>query len=311
MVERIEGVVEMGWTAIDAGRAASIMLATAINSMIATARADQVLLEKNPALAKLLAQYLVSAPALLGVAKEAPGLVMPAWEKVWDADPFFTSGDPAFPMLRKITQQQLPLNTKNGLAFPQKASAGQQAVGRAYVLTDMMQQVVQGTAPAQAVTGRPRRRWCRSSTSRGCRSEVGPSDAGPDGAGSPRRRARLLTAIRAAAGPRLAARGTVPGTDGRAGRRARSRADRPVDRHQHHGTARAGQRVRRPGQLPRARRRRPVPHGRGELVRLHRVRRGLQGRCWGWPRPCCCTTDAVGGPCWPGCSWCRGWCRRW
>jgi len=107
---------------------------------------------KNPALAKLLAQYLVSAPALVGVSKEAPGLVMPAWAKVWDADPFFTSGDPAFPMLRKMSQQPLPLSTKNGLAFPQKASAGQQAVVAAYVLTDMMQQVVQGTAPAQAVT---------------------------------------------------------------------------------------------------------------------------------------------------------------
>jgi multiple sugar transport system substrate-binding protein len=107
---------------------------------------------KNGALAKLLAQYLVSAPALVGVAKEAPGLAMPAWEKVWDADPFFNSGDPAFPMLRNMSQQTLPLPTKNGLSFPQKASAGQQAVVAAYVLTDMMQQVVQGTAPAQAVT---------------------------------------------------------------------------------------------------------------------------------------------------------------
>ncbi|BCJ51399.1 ABC transporter substrate-binding protein [Actinoplanes sp. NBRC 14428] len=106
---------------------------------------------KNPALAKLLAQYLVSAPALVGVSKEAPGLVMPAWEKVWDADPFFTSGDPGFPMLRTMSQQPLPLETKNGLKFPQKASAGQQAVVAAYVLTDMMQQVVQGTTPAQAV----------------------------------------------------------------------------------------------------------------------------------------------------------------
>jgi multiple sugar transport system substrate-binding protein len=106
---------------------------------------------KNAALAKLLAQYLVSAPALLGVAKEAPGLAMPAWEKVWDADPFYTSGDPAFPILRKITQLSLPLTTKNGLTFPQKASAGQQAAVGAYVLTDMMQGVVQGTAPAQAV----------------------------------------------------------------------------------------------------------------------------------------------------------------
>jgi multiple sugar transport system substrate-binding protein len=107
---------------------------------------------KNPVLAKLLAQYLVSAPALLGVAKEAPGLAMPAWEKVWDADPFFTGGDPAFAMLRRMSQQPLPLSTKNGLSFPQKASAGQQAVVAAYVLTDMMQQVVQGAAPAQAVT---------------------------------------------------------------------------------------------------------------------------------------------------------------
>ncbi|MFC4065098.1 extracellular solute-binding protein [Actinoplanes subglobosus] len=107
---------------------------------------------KNGTLGKLLAQYLVSAPALIGVAKEAPGLAMPAWEKVWDADPFFTSGDPAFPMLRTMSQQTLPLPTKNGLSFPQKASAGQQAVVAAYVLTDMMQQVVQGAAPAQAVT---------------------------------------------------------------------------------------------------------------------------------------------------------------
>jgi multiple sugar transport system substrate-binding protein len=106
---------------------------------------------KNSALAKLLAQYLVSAPALLGVAKEAPGLALPAWQKVWDADPFFTDGDPAFPIMRRITEQPLPLTTKNGLNFPQKASAGQQAAVGAYVLTDMMQQVVQGTAPARAV----------------------------------------------------------------------------------------------------------------------------------------------------------------
>jgi multiple sugar transport system substrate-binding protein len=106
---------------------------------------------KNGALARALAQYLITAPALVGVAKEAPGLAMPAWQKVWDADPFFTSGDPAFPMLRNMSQQPLPLPTKNGLSFPQKASAGQQAVVAAYVLTDMMQQVVQGAAPAQAV----------------------------------------------------------------------------------------------------------------------------------------------------------------
>ncbi|MDG4831748.1 extracellular solute-binding protein [Solwaraspora sp. WMMD1047] len=106
---------------------------------------------KNPDLAKLLAQYLITAPALAGVAKEAPGLALPAWQKVWDADPFFTSGDPAFPIMRKITELSLPLTTKNGLQFPQKASAGQQAAVGAYVLTDMMQEVIQGTSPAQAV----------------------------------------------------------------------------------------------------------------------------------------------------------------
>jgi multiple sugar transport system substrate-binding protein len=106
---------------------------------------------KNAPLAKLLAQHLVSGPALLGVAKQAHGLAMPAWEKVWESDPFFTDGDPAFPTLRRISQQQLPLTTKNGLAFPQRASAGQQAAVAAYILTEMMQQVIQGKAPAQAV----------------------------------------------------------------------------------------------------------------------------------------------------------------
>ena len=155
---------------------------------------------RTPALAKLLAQYLVSAPALLGVAKEAPGLAMPAWEKVWDADPFFTSGDPAFPMLRKITQQSLPLTTKNGLAFPQKASAGQQAA-------------VGGLRPHRhdaagrpgngARAGRdrpPTRRWCRSSPSRGCRSDVGPSSAGPGDEGILAAGARLPHGDPAAAG---------------------------------------------------------------------------------------------------------------
>jgi len=53
--------------------------------------------------------------------------------------------------MRTITALELPLSTKNGLTFPQKASAGQQAAVGAYVLTDMMQQVIQGTTPARAV----------------------------------------------------------------------------------------------------------------------------------------------------------------
>jgi multiple sugar transport system substrate-binding protein len=106
----------------------------------------------NPDLAKVVAKYLVSGTPLLGVAKEATGLAMPAWDKVWDSDPFYTSGDPAFPALRKITNQPLPIQTKTGNAFPQTASPGSQAAVAAYVLTDMMQQVVQGTSAAAAVT---------------------------------------------------------------------------------------------------------------------------------------------------------------
>jgi multiple sugar transport system substrate-binding protein len=106
---------------------------------------------KNPELAKQVAKYLVSGTPLLGVAKEAPGLVNPAWDRVWDSDPYYTSGDPAFAALRKITQQPLPLTTSTGYAFPQRPSSGQQASVAAYLLTDMMQSVVQGTRPAEAV----------------------------------------------------------------------------------------------------------------------------------------------------------------
>lgn len=106
---------------------------------------------KNPDLAKQVAKYLVSGTPLLGVAKEAPGLVNPAWDKVWDSDPYYSDGDPAFAALRKITQQPLPLTTSTGYAFPQTPSSGQQASVAAYLLTDMMQSVVQGTRPAEAV----------------------------------------------------------------------------------------------------------------------------------------------------------------
>jgi multiple sugar transport system substrate-binding protein len=103
----------------------------------------------NPDLAKQVAKYLVSGTPLLGIAKEAHGLAMPAWQKVWDSDPFYTSGDPAFPALRKITELELPLSTTTGNSFPQKPSPGAQAAVAAYLLTDMMQQVIQG-APASA-----------------------------------------------------------------------------------------------------------------------------------------------------------------
>ncbi|HEU5469650.1 MAG TPA: extracellular solute-binding protein [Actinophytocola sp.] len=106
---------------------------------------------KNPDLAKLVAKYMVSGSALLGVAKGAPCLVNPAWDKVWDSDPYYTSGDPAFAALREQTRARLPLTTKTGYAFPQAPSPGEQAATAAYLLTDMMQSVIQGTRPAEAV----------------------------------------------------------------------------------------------------------------------------------------------------------------
>ena len=106
---------------------------------------------KNPDLARVVAKYLLSGTPMLALTKEAPGLAMPAWEKVWESDPFYTSGDPAFPAIREIAQQPLPLTTSTGYAFPQTPSPGQQASVAAYILTDMIQQVIQGARPAEAV----------------------------------------------------------------------------------------------------------------------------------------------------------------
>jgi multiple sugar transport system substrate-binding protein len=106
---------------------------------------------KNPDLAKEVAKFMVSGSALLGVAKEAPCLVNPAWDRVWDSDPYYTSGDPALPVIREQTRQPLPVTTATGYDFPQPPSPGQQAAVAAYLLTDMMQSVIQGTRPAEAV----------------------------------------------------------------------------------------------------------------------------------------------------------------
>lgn len=94
---------------------------------------------------------MVGGSALLGVAKEAPCLVNPSWDKVWDSDPYYTTGDPAFAALREQTRAALPIKTKTGYAFPQAPSPGEQAATAAYLLTDMMQSVIQGTRPADAV----------------------------------------------------------------------------------------------------------------------------------------------------------------
>ncbi|WP_372671176.1 ABC transporter substrate-binding protein [Amycolatopsis kentuckyensis] len=106
---------------------------------------------KNPQLAKVVAKFMAGGTALLGVAKEAPCLVNPSWSKVWDSDPYYTTGDPAFAALREQTRVQLPVKTETGYAFPQTPSPGEQAAIAAYLLTDMMQSVIQGTKPADAV----------------------------------------------------------------------------------------------------------------------------------------------------------------
>jgi multiple sugar transport system substrate-binding protein len=106
---------------------------------------------KNPDLAKQVAKFMVSGSALLGVAQGAPCLVNPSWEKVWDSDPYYTNGDPAYAAIREQTRTPIPLTTATGYTFPQAPSPGEQASVAAYLLTDMMQAVVQGTAPAEAV----------------------------------------------------------------------------------------------------------------------------------------------------------------
>jgi len=98
---------------------------------------------KNPALAKELAKYMAGGKALLTVATPSLGLVLPAYTKQWDSDPFYTKGDPSFPALRKVIEQPLPIVSKTGFHFPQTPSAGSSAVDEGYVLTDMMAQIIQ------------------------------------------------------------------------------------------------------------------------------------------------------------------------
>lgn len=106
---------------------------------------------KNPGLGKVLARYLMHGSALLGMAKDSTGLVLPAWQKVWDSDPFYTKGDPAFKTMRNMQEAPLPHVTKTGYKFPAVPSAGRQAANQSYVLTDMMQRILRGTSVKQSV----------------------------------------------------------------------------------------------------------------------------------------------------------------
>jgi multiple sugar transport system substrate-binding protein len=107
---------------------------------------------KNPDLAKALARYLVAGQPLVNMVKPANGLILPAYKKVWDSDPYYLNGDPVFAASRTVVEQPLPIVTKTNLHFPQAPSPGWQQAYNSYVLTDMMGQVIQkGAKPADAV----------------------------------------------------------------------------------------------------------------------------------------------------------------
>ncbi|HEY9293040.1 MAG TPA: extracellular solute-binding protein [Microlunatus sp.] len=107
---------------------------------------------KNAELAKVLASYLMHGSPLLGMARDSVGLVLPTWQKVWDSDPFYTKGDPAFTTMRDMQEAKLPHKTTTGYTFPSVPSAGRQAALQSYVLTDMMQQILRGTSVKDAVS---------------------------------------------------------------------------------------------------------------------------------------------------------------
>ncbi len=108
---------------------------------------------KNPELSKATAMYLASGGALLNVVKPSVGLLMPAYKKLWDSDPYYTNGDASFPAIRQLVQGQLPIKTKGGYNFPQAPSPiYDQAVNGQHVLNDMMSEIIQkGAKPADAV----------------------------------------------------------------------------------------------------------------------------------------------------------------
>jgi multiple sugar transport system substrate-binding protein len=98
---------------------------------------------KNPDLAKVVAKYLASGDGLLPLAKDAGALVYPAYEKVWNSDPFYLEGDPIFKPTYELATKELPIEVSTGYHYPQDASPGRGAVGQAYILTDMMGEIIQ------------------------------------------------------------------------------------------------------------------------------------------------------------------------
>ncbi len=98
---------------------------------------------KNPGLAKVVAKYLASGDGLLPLAKDSGAMVYPAYEKVWKSDPFYLEGDPIFKPTYELSTKELPIETTTGYHYPQDTSPGRGAVGQAYILTDMMGEIIQ------------------------------------------------------------------------------------------------------------------------------------------------------------------------
>jgi len=102
--------------------------------------------------AKALIKYLVAGAPFLSIVKPANGLILPAYKKVWDSDPYYQNGDQVFQTARAVVEQPLPIVTKTNLHFPQAPSPAWQQAYNGYVLTDMMGQIIQkGVKPADAV----------------------------------------------------------------------------------------------------------------------------------------------------------------
>jgi multiple sugar transport system substrate-binding protein len=70
-------------------------------------------------------------------------MAYPAYEKVWKSDPFFLEGDPIFKPTYELATKPLPIETTTGYHYPQAASPGRNAVLQAYILTDMMGEIIQ------------------------------------------------------------------------------------------------------------------------------------------------------------------------
>ncbi len=108
---------------------------------------------KNPELAKEVAKRMAGGSSLLAIVKPSVGLTMPAYKKQWDSDPFYTTGEPSFPALRKVIEVDLPIKRQDRLPFPQTPSPGHdQARDSAFVLTNMMADIItKGTKVPDAV----------------------------------------------------------------------------------------------------------------------------------------------------------------